>query len=75
MPSRSTLNNPAGLTDRQLEVLGLVGQGQTNPQIAARLHVSPKTVGHHVSAILDKLGAKDRREAARIAHDRGLIRD
>ncbi len=72
-PSKATVANPGGLTDRQLQVLELLGQGCTNPQIAARLHISPKTAGHHVSAILDKLGAADRREAARVARERSLI--
>lgn len=74
-PSRATVANPAGLTDRQLEVLGQLGQGRTNPEIAAALHISPKTVGHHVSAILDRLGVADRHEAARLARDRGLMRN
>ena len=74
-PSRATVGNPAGLTGRQLEVLDQLGEGRTNAEIAAALHISPKTVGHHVSAILDKLGAADRREAARLARDRGLTGD
>ncbi|QBI19917.1 helix-turn-helix transcriptional regulator [Egibacter rhizosphaerae] len=72
-PSRATVGNPEGLTGRQLEVLGQLGEGRTNAEIAAALHISPKTVGHHVSAILDKLGVADRREADRLARDRGLI--
>jgi DNA-binding CsgD family transcriptional regulator/tetratricopeptide (TPR) repeat protein len=72
-PSRATLDNPGGLTDRQLEVLALLVEGCTNPQIAARLHISPKTAGHHVSAILDRLGAADRREAANLARQHGLL--
>jgi DNA-binding CsgD family transcriptional regulator/tetratricopeptide (TPR) repeat protein len=71
-PSRTTVDNPGGLTDRQLDVLRLLVKGDTNGQIAARLHISPKTVGHHVSAILERLGVEDRREAARVARDRGL---
>ena len=72
-PSRATVDNPGGLTDRQVEVLGLLGEGLTNPEIAAVLHISPKTVGHHVSAILDRLGVADRHEAVRLARDRGLM--
>jgi DNA-binding CsgD family transcriptional regulator len=72
-PSRTTLDNPAGLTDRQLEVLALLTEGRTNVDIAGRLHISPKTAGHHVSAILDKLEVADRHEAARVARDRGLV--
>jgi ATP/maltotriose-dependent transcriptional regulator MalT len=72
-PTRATAANPAGLTGRQLEVLGQLAEGRTNTEIGAALHISPKTVGHHVSAILDKLGVADRREAARVARDRGLL--
>lgn len=71
-PSRATLANPAGLTERQLEVLTLLVDGQRNADIAAALYISPKTVGHHVSAILGKLEVRDRRAAARVARERGL---
>ena len=63
-PHPGTLTNPAGLTDRQLEILRLVATGLSNAQIAQRLVVSPRTVDHHVSAILAKLGVPTRREAA-----------
>ena len=65
-PRRSTLSNPAGLTDRELEVIGLLAEGATNAEIGARLFISGKTVAHHVSAVLAKLGASSRREAGRI---------
>ena len=52
------------LTRREQEVLQLVAQGLTNVDIAARLHLSRKTVGHHVSSVLAKLGVKGRGEAA-----------
>jgi DNA-binding CsgD family transcriptional regulator len=63
-PQPGTLTNPAGLTDRQLEILRLVAAGLSNAEIARRLVVSPRTVDHHVSAILAKLGVATRREAA-----------
>ena len=63
-PQPGTLTNPAGLTDRQLEILRLVAEGLSNAEIAQRLVVSPRTVDHHVSAILAKLGVPTRREAA-----------
>ena len=61
---RSTRRNPAGLTDRQLDVLALLADGLTNAEIADRLVVSVRTVDHHVSDILGKLGVDSRRAAA-----------
>jgi DNA-binding CsgD family transcriptional regulator len=52
------------LTRREQEVLQLVAEGLTNRDIASRLHLSTKTVGHHVSSVLTKLGVKSRGEAA-----------
>jgi DNA-binding CsgD family transcriptional regulator len=70
----ATRDNPAGLTARELEVLSLVSGGLQNSEIAARLFLSPKTVEHHVSAILRKLRVSNRREAAREALRRGIDR-
>jgi DNA-binding CsgD family transcriptional regulator len=72
-PRASTRANPAGLTRRQMEVLGLLSDGLSNAQIGARLHVAPKTVDHHVSAILGKLGVASRGEAAAVARDAGWL--
>lgn len=55
------------LSERELEVLALVADGRSNAEIAARLSLSEKTVGHHVSAILSKLGLSNRIEAATYA--------
>ena len=63
-PQPSTRTNPAGLTDRQVEILRLLAEGLTNAEIADRLVVSVRTVDHHVSAVLQKLGVASRREAA-----------
>jgi DNA-binding NarL/FixJ family response regulator len=63
----ATRTNPAGLTTRQLEVLTLLVEGLTNAEIAERLVVSPRTAEHHVAAVLTKLGASTRYEAARRA--------
>jgi DNA-binding CsgD family transcriptional regulator len=72
-PRPSTRANPAGLTARQLEVLQLLAQDLTNAEIGERLYVSPKTVDHHVSAILAKLAVPTRGEAARIGAEMGLV--
>lgn len=61
------------LTERELEVLNLVAEGFSNPQIARRLGVSRNTVKFHVSSIIAKLGASSRTEAVTIALRRGLI--
>ena len=66
-PAASTRSNPAGLTERQLNVLALLAEGMTNPEIAARLVLSVRTVDHHVAAIFDKLGVRSRRDAAAAA--------
>lgn len=62
-PIRQTLSNPAGLTSRQLEVLGLIVSGMSNGEIATQLFVSKKTVEHHVSAVFSKLGVTTRAKA------------
>jgi DNA-binding CsgD family transcriptional regulator/tetratricopeptide (TPR) repeat protein len=68
----STRRNPGGLTDRQLEVARLLGRGLSNPEIAHELVLSPKTVEHHVGAVLTKLGAASRIEAADAARRLGI---
>jgi DNA-binding CsgD family transcriptional regulator len=71
-PRAATRALPRGLTPRQLEVLELIATGATNAEIAERLVVSPKTVDHHVSAVLAKLEVGSRREAADVANDLGI---
>jgi DNA-binding CsgD family transcriptional regulator/tetratricopeptide (TPR) repeat protein len=73
-PRRRTLENPSGLTARELEVLELLREGMRNAAIADQLVLSPKTVDHHVSAILRKLGVSSRGEAAAAAARLGLAR-
>jgi DNA-binding CsgD family transcriptional regulator len=63
-PRQSTLQNRSGLTPREVQVLDLVAQGLRDAEIAERLFLSEKTVHHHVSAILRKLGVSTRTQAA-----------
>jgi DNA-binding CsgD family transcriptional regulator/tetratricopeptide (TPR) repeat protein len=72
-PRPTTAADPTGLTVRQLEVLRLMADGLSNAEIADRLTVSAKTVDHHVSAVLGKLGVPRRGLAAAAAHRRGLL--
>jgi len=71
-PRASTRDHPFGLTAREVEIAGLLARGLTNSRIGGRLHISPKTVDHHVSAILAKLGVASRDEAGRVAAQHGL---
>jgi DNA-binding CsgD family transcriptional regulator len=70
---RSTLANAAGLTRREQDVLAELARGSTNHEIAQTLHLSERTVAHHVSAILAKLGAPSRMTAVDTARRAGLV--
>jgi DNA-binding NarL/FixJ family response regulator len=72
-PLSETRVNPAGLTGRQVDVLRLLSQGFTNAQIASQLVVSVRTVDSHVAAVLGKLAAASRQEAAARAAELGLL--
>ena len=63
----ATRENPLGLTQREQEVLELLCEGRTNTGIATKLVISPKTVDHHVSSVLAKLGVSKRTEVAAAA--------
>ncbi len=73
-PRESTRKNPAGLTIREVQVLKLLAQGYTNAQVAGMLYRSTKTVDHHVSAILSKLGVNSRARAVAAALALGITR-
>jgi DNA-binding CsgD family transcriptional regulator/tetratricopeptide (TPR) repeat protein len=66
-PRPATRADPAGLTRREQEVLELIRSGRTNAEIAATLFISVRTVDHHVSAVLAKLGTPTREAAAHAA--------
>jgi DNA-binding NarL/FixJ family response regulator len=61
------------LTEREAEVLGCLGEGLSNAQIASRLYLSEATVKGYVSRMLDKLGCANRTQAGLLAHDAGLV--
>jgi DNA-binding CsgD family transcriptional regulator/tetratricopeptide (TPR) repeat protein len=63
-PRPTTRSNPRGLTEREWEIARLLALGLSNGEIAEQLVVSPKTVGHHVSAVLAKLAVRRRAEVA-----------
>jgi DNA-binding NarL/FixJ family response regulator len=72
-PRAATRENPAGLTARELEVVVLVAEGLRNAEIAGRLFLSEKTVAHHVSSILRKLGVATRSHAGAEAVRLGIV--
>ena len=66
-------SRPGGLTEREVEVLRLVASGRSNPEIAAALVLSEKTVARHLSNIFTKLGVASRTAAAAFAFENGLV--
>jgi|SRR5215831_12056061 len=72
-PRQTTRANRFGLTARQVEILQLLVEGLSNPEIAQRLSISPKTAEHHVAAILTKLDVPSRRAAVKLARTYQLI--
>jgi DNA-binding CsgD family transcriptional regulator/tetratricopeptide (TPR) repeat protein len=74
-PHESTRANAAGLTRREIEIARLISEGLRNNEMAERLFVSPKTVDHHVSSVLSKLGVKARAQVRGEAERRGLLKN
>ncbi len=74
-PRAATTRTAYGLTARQLEVLGLLASGLRNSEIAASMVLSERTVDHHVSAVLAKLGVQTRAQAAAVAVRDGIVSD
>jgi DNA-binding NarL/FixJ family response regulator len=74
-PRPRTRANAAQLTSRELDVLRLVADGLRNAAVAERLFLSPRTVDHHVSSVLRKLGASTRGEAVAEARRLDLLED
>lgn len=72
-PARQTGHQLDAFTEREQEVLYLLAQGLSNPEIANRLHLARGTVRNYVSGILQKLGVSDRTQAAVVAVQRGLL--
>ena len=77
MGSRQTrsLDNPGGLTEREIEVLKLISGGMTDREIGEELFISIKTVGNHVSNILNKTDSSNRTEAATFAARNDIVPD
>jgi DNA-binding NarL/FixJ family response regulator len=73
-PAATPAPELAALTEREREVLALVGRGLSNAEIAERIYVSPATAKTHVSHIMTKLYARDRAQLVVLAYESGLVR-
>ena len=73
-PDAATADGTGGLSDRELDVVRLVAQGQSNAEIAASLYLSAATVKSHIARILAKLGLRDRVQIVVFAYEKGIVR-
>lgn len=71
---RATAPRPAGLSERECEVLGLLARGLATKQVARRLGISPKTCDHHIQRLYGKAGVSTRAGATLFALEHGLVR-
>ena len=71
--SKATRSHAAGLTARQAEVLSLLAEGLSNSEMADRLFLSPRTIEHHVAAVISKLDVSTRDDAVTVAAEQGLL--
>jgi DNA-binding CsgD family transcriptional regulator len=72
-PTTRRPEQPGGLTPREVEVLGMIARGLQSKEIAQRLHITTKTVGHHIEHIYSKIGASNRVAASLFATEHGLL--
>ena len=72
-PSQQPATTLAGVTEREREVLTLIGRGLSNAEIAQALYITMATTKSHVSRLLAKLGARDRAQLVIAAYETGLI--
>jgi DNA-binding NarL/FixJ family response regulator len=72
-PPPSAGEHPAELTLREVEVLNLVAEGLTNPQVAQKLFLSPRTVQRHLNSVYRKLGVSSRTAATHLALEHDLL--
>jgi DNA-binding NarL/FixJ family response regulator len=72
-PAEDATASSSLLSEREGEVLSLVAEGLTNPQVAEKLYLSPRTVGQHLRSIYRKLGVSSRAAAVREASERGVL--
>jgi DNA-binding NarL/FixJ family response regulator len=73
-PSQTAANRLDQLTEREREILKLIAQGRSNAELAQQLFLSEATIKTHVSAVLRKLGVRDRVQAVIAAYEAGLVR-